>query len=158
MTEPRRIRPPKDYDGLIDKLVNEGVFETKQAVMMFAAALGRRYTGRKPIGNPGEGIRWYIFEKGSDEAFVNALALAEKRDLAVLDPDSKDSEDVATVFEEFAAGGFQYLKQSVVDPPGDLLENCLAEIQKFRSTQQESPPGLEGLDKSTLELLGDLES
>ena len=40
MTEPRRIKPPKQHDGFIETLVAEGVFETKQAALMFAAAIG----------------------------------------------------------------------------------------------------------------------
>jgi dnd system-associated protein 4 len=116
--------------------VDNGVFETKQAAMMFAAALGKRFTGRKPRGAPGDGIRWYIFEKAGDEAFVNSLALAEKNDIKVLDPDVGEGEDVQAIFEEYAAGGFQYLKQHVVDSPGDLLENALAIVQQFQMSQQ----------------------
>ncbi len=157
MSEPRRIRPPKEYERLMDKLVDSGVFETKQAVMMFAAALGKRFTGRKPLGPPGEGIRWHIFEKGGDEAFVNSLALAEKGDINVLDPELGEGEDVQTIFEEYAAGGFAYLKQHVIDAPGDLLENALAIFLQCQVTQQPAPVGLEGLDSSTLELLGDLD-
>ncbi len=56
--------------------------------MMFAAALGKRFAGRKPLGSPGEGIRWHIFEKAGDEAFVNSLALAEKGSIDVLDPEA----------------------------------------------------------------------
>ena len=114
MTEPRRICPPKEHEHLIDKLVDGGIFETKQAAMMFAAALGKRFTGRKPRGSPGDGIRWYIFEKAGDEAFVNSLALAEQKDIKVLDPDVGEGEDVQAIFEEYAAGGFQYLKQHVM--------------------------------------------
>src|SRR5437764_171463 len=157
MTEPRRISPPKEYEQLIDKLVDNGVFETKQAAMMFAAALGKRFAGRKSRGSPGDGIRWYIFEKAGDEAFVNSLALAEKNDIKVLDPDFGEGEDVQAIFEEYAAGGFQYLKQHVMDAPGDLLENALAIVQQYQMASQPSPPGLEGLDSSTLELLGDLD-
>ncbi len=157
MSEPRRIRPPKEYEKLIDKLVDGGLFETKQAAMMFAAALGKRFTGRKPLGPPGEGIRWHIFEKAGDEAFVNSLALAEKEDINVLDPEVGEGEAVQTIFEEYAAGGFEYLKQYVMDAPGDLLENALAIVQQFQMANQPSPPGLEGLDSSTLELLGDLD-
>ncbi len=158
MSEPRRIRPPKEYEKLIDKLVDDGVFETKQAAMMFAAALGKRFTGRKPLGSPGEGIRWHIFEKVGDEAFVNSLALAEKKDINVLDPEIGGGEDVQTIFEEYAAGGFQYMKQHVVDATGDFLENALAIIQQHQVGQQPSPAGLEGLDRSALELLGDLDN
>lgn len=157
MSEPRRIRPPKEFDKLIDKLIDGGLFEMKQATMMFAAALGKRFTGRKPLGTPGEGIRWHIFEKGGDEAFVNSLALAEKEDINVLDPDAAEGEDVQTIFEEYATGGFLYLKQQVVDAAGDFLENSLAIIQQYQTAQKPSPQGLEGLDNAALELLGDLD-
>lgn len=157
MSEPRRIRPPKEYEALMDKLIDGGIFETKQAMMMFAASLGRRFTGPKPLGSPGEGIRWYIFEKAGDDAFVNALALVYKNDINVLDPDGGEGEDVQSIFEQYASGGFQYIKQHVVDAPGDFLYNALAIVQQFQMTQQPSPAGLEGIDRSTLELLGEFE-
>ena len=81
------------------------LFETKQAAMMFAAAVGYRFGSRKPLDSGGEGIRWNIFEKNRDEAFINALALAAKKDHAVLDPDGPQNEELATIFEEYAAGG-----------------------------------------------------
>lgn len=159
MTEPRRISPPKEYErSIIDKLVEAGLFETKQAAMMFAAALGKRYVGRKSITTRGDGIRWHIFEKANDEAFVNALALAEKNDVQILNPESDNGEDVQEIFEEYAAGGFAYLKQHVVDAPGDFLENALSIVQQYLLTQQPTPPGLEGLDSGALELLGDLDN
>ena len=68
--------------------------------MANAAASGYRYASRKPLDSGGEGIRWNIFEKNRDEAFINALALAVKKDLAVLDPDAAQNEDLATIFEE----------------------------------------------------------
>lgn len=158
MIEPRRISPPKEYErSIIDKLVDAGLFETKQAAMMFAAALGKRYVGRKSISTRGDGIRWHIFEKANDEAFVNALALSEKNDVQVLNPEADTGGDVQEVFEEYAAGGFAYLKQHVIDTPGDFLENALSIIQQYLLTQQATPVGLEGLDSGTLELLGELD-
>src|SRR5207237_1306166 len=144
-------------ERLIDKLVDAGVFETKQAAMMFAAAIGKRFTGRKPLGSPGEGIRWHIFEKGGDEAFVYSIEIAEEEDISVLDTDAGEGDADQTIVEEYAAGGFQYLKQHVVEATGDFLENALAIIQQYQTAQQPSPQGLEGLDNSALELLGDLE-
>ena len=157
MTETRRIKPPKQHDAFIETLVNDGVFETKQAAMMFAAAVGYRFGSRKPLDSGGEGIRWNIFEKNRDEAFINALALAVKKDLAVLDPDAPQNEELATIFEEYAAGGFEYLEQYIRETPGDVLENLLAIVQQCRTSQAQTPVGLEGLDRSALELLGDLE-
>ena len=125
--------------------------------MMFAAAVGYRYASQKPLDSGGEGIRWKIFEKNRDDAFINALALAVKKDLAVLDPDAAQNEELATIFEEYAAGGFEYLQQYVKATPGDVLENFLALIQQYRTSAVQRPAALEGLDRSTLELLGDLE-
>ena len=80
---------------------------------------------RQPLDSGAEGIRWNIFEKNRDKAFINALALAVKKDLAVLDPDAPQNEELATIFEEYAAGGFQYLVQYVRRHarrrPGELL-------------------------------------
>lgn len=157
MTEPRRIKPPKPHDAFMEGLVSDGVFETKQAALMFAAAIGHRYGSRRPLDSGGDGIRWNIFEKSRGEAFVNALALAVKKDVAVLDQDGPQYEELATVFEEYAAGGFEYLQAYVRETPGDVLENFPALIQKYRASQVQTPAGLEGLDRSTLELLGDLE-
>ena len=126
--------------------------------MMFAAAVGYRYASRKPLDSGGEGIRWNIFEKNRDDAFINALALAVKKDLAVLDSDAAQNEELATIFEEYAAGGFEYLQQYVKSTSGDVLENFLALIQQYRTSAVQRPAGLEGLDRSTLELLGDLET
>ncbi len=119
MTEPRRIKPPKQYDAFIETLVNDGVFETKQAVMMFATAVGYRFGSRQKLDSGGEGIRWSVFEKNRDDAFINALALAAKKDLAVLDPDAAQGDELATIFEEYAAGGFDYLERYVKDTPGE---------------------------------------
>jgi dnd system-associated protein 4 len=158
MNEPRRISPPKEYErSIIDKLIEAGLFETKQSAMMFAAALGRRFVGRRTLTSRGDGIRWHIFEKTNDEAFVNALALVEKKDVQVLNPEAENGEDVQEIFEEYAAGGFQYLKQHVIDAPGDFLENALNIVQQCLIAEQQSPVGLEGLDGNALELLGDLD-
>ena len=83
--------------------------------------------------------------------------MAVKKNLAVLDPDAAQNEELATIFEEYAAGGLEYLEQYVKATPGDVLENFLALVQQYRTSQVERPPGLEGLDRSALELLGDLE-
>jgi len=158
MTEARRIRPPKRYDSLIETLVDDGIFETKQAAMMFAAAVGYRFARRKTLDSPGEGIRWNIFERNRDDAFVNALGISEVREISILDPDSAQNADIATVFEEYAAGGFEYLDQHMKETAGDFLETFLGLVQQFRVSQSQPPVGLEGLDRGALELLGDLES
>ncbi len=125
--------------------------------MMFAAALGHRFAGRKPLDKPGNGVRWHIFDNNQDAAFVYALTLADAESVSALDPAQTDSDDAVTIFEEYIAGGFDYLENNVLKRPGDRLENLLAVIQDARLSQQEPPAGLEGLDSSTLKLLGDFD-
>lgn len=153
--EYRRPRAPYQYESLIDDLVDEDIFETKAAAMLFAAALGRKYSERKPIEKKGTDVRWSPFgEEGL--AFVNALALAESNDVAGLDP-QKDDVDVVTIFEEYMNGGFEYLEQTVLRRPGERLENLLAVLQEARLSSGDVPSGLEGFDPSALQLLGDLD-
>ena len=52
---------------------------------------------------------------------------------------------------------FAYLEQYIRETPGDVLENFLALVQQCRTSQGQTPVGLEGLDRSAPELLGDLE-
>ena len=74
----------------------------------------------RQLDSGGEGIRWSIFEKNSDDAFISALALAVKKHFAVLDLDAPQNDELTTGFEEYAAGGFAYLEQSFREMPGDV--------------------------------------
>lgn len=153
--EYRRPRAPFQYEKLIEDLVTEEIFETKAAAMLFAAALGRNCGERKPVEKKGTDVRWAPF--GDDGlAFVNSLALAESGDATSLDP-GKEDVDVVTIFEEYMNSGFEYLEQNVLRRPGDRLENLLGVLQEARLATSEVPPGLEGLDPSALQLLGDLD-
>lgn len=160
MSTERRVRPPAQYEDLIDDLTTEGVFESKQAVMMFAAALGKRFGERRELERPGEGVRWGIFENNGDDAFVKGLAVSHSQMVSVLDSDTSEEEDAEskdaiTIFEEYVAGGFEYLQSHVVNAPGDTLDNCLALIQDARREHEEVPPELSGLSPDTLGLLGE---
>ena len=155
MQEYRRPRSPYQYESQIDDLVDENIFETKAAVMLFAAALGRKFSERKPVEKKGTDVRWGPFgEEGL--AFVNALALAESGDVAGLDPQTEDV-DVVTIFEEYMNAGFEYLDQNVLRRPGERLENLLGVLQEARLSSGDVPSGLEGFDPSALKLLGDLD-
>jgi len=155
MQEYRRPRSPYQYEALIDELVDESIFETKAAAMLFAAALGRKFSERKPVDKKGTDVRWGPFgEEGL--AFVNALALAESGDVAGLDP-LQDGVDVVTIFEEYVNAGFEYLDQNVLRRPGEQLENLLGVLQDARLSSRDVPSGLEGFDPSALQLLGDLD-
>lgn len=154
MTEKRIYRPEK-FETLIDKLIEQKIFDTKQAVMMFAAATGWHIQQREPRGQPGEVIRWDIFERNNDDAFVLALALAETQSLEILGRDRHEQEDDPTkVFEEYATAGLRYVKETCFDAPGDLLDNLLSLINRVNNANyKDRTPDLDALTPEDLDLL-----
>ncbi len=157
MIERRRIRPPADHEELIDRLTEEKVFEAKQSVMMFAAALGYREGKKRDIGRPGEGVRYSIFESRGDDVFINALAVAVGGKVEALDPNGPEATDPISIFEQYVAGGLDILSAALKDTPGDRLQICLGILQPALEDLKEPPPGVPGLDAAALKLVGGLD-
>ena len=151
----RSIYRPAKFEKMIDKLLEQKIFETKQAVMMFAAAVGWYCIGkREPRGKAEHGIRWEIFERNNDDVFIHALALAESKSIEILGRDrQEEDDDPIKVFEEYAAAGLQYIQEKCVDAPGDMLDNFLSLIAEINTNTAEASPGLEGLTPEALDFL-----
>jgi dnd system-associated protein 4 len=150
-----RIRPPAKFDGpnrVIDQLQEHGPFDTKQAVLMFAAALGYMHETMEPIDGYGEGIRWQVFERSQDDGYINAMAVAQEKSVAVLNEDEGESSK-SEIFEQYAAAGLQYLNDRVLTAPGDVLDHLLALIRLVREAEQ-PPASLSGLSADDLTFLG----
>lgn len=154
MNEDVRIRPPAKYESLITTLVEEVGFETKHSVLTFAAAVGWFIHRHEELGKAGEGIRWQIFERNEDAAFVNALALAKEKSLHVLGREKGDQGNVVEIFEEYATSGLHHIEEQCVNKPGDLLNNLLSLVSEARLTDSEPPRGLEGFTVADLKFLG----
>ncbi|NJK68552.1 MAG: DNA phosphorothioation-associated protein 4 [Microcoleus sp. SU_5_3] len=140
------ITRPAKFEKLIDRLTEQGPFETKQAAMTFAAAVGWYFVRKRdPRGKGSQEIRWNVVESSNDDAFIHALALAESDSIEILGRDrQKDEDDPIKVFEEYATAGFQYIQDKCVDVPGDLLDNLLDLIAEVNTSPSDPPPGLEG--------------
>lgn len=150
----RRIYRPAKYEKIIEKLTDDGFFETKQAVMMFAAATGHYLGKREHRDKAGEGIRWSTFEGNNDDAFIHALALAESGAIDILGRDrQEEDDDPIKVFEEYATAGLQYIQDKCVNAPGDVLDNLLSLIAEVNINLSDPPPGLEGLTPEALDFL-----
>jgi dnd system-associated protein 4 len=157
MKERRRIRPPAEYEKLIDELTEKRVFESKQAVMMFAAALGCRGEKSRDIGKAGEGVRYSIFEGRGDDVFINALAVALKGSVEALDPDGPEDDDAIALFEKAVAGGLDTLDAALKSGPGDPLQICLGLLQPALEEAETPGPDLGGLDAEALRIVGGIE-
>lgn len=149
----RRIAAPRDTDKLLERLTTpdgaSGVtlFESKQKVLMFAAALGYSLNSRDTSHNrdASTAIRLEIFEKQNDDAFIDALAVRSANNLKVLA--EEQSGEAANLFEEYAAGGLRELErvlESARDPLGAILDQVLAQ----RGT---SSADLAGVDPAVLQ-------
>lgn len=144
----RRIAPPgtPELNALLDKLTSpgpgsrrpEGIFRSKQKVLMFAAALGGRMKLRKPLEKRGEPIRYSIFEGAVDDTFVNAIAIAEAGDLRILSEEQADKR--IQLFEEFAHAGLVELEKRLA-APGDDLQHILQLVMEVRA-EREAPAGV----------------
>ena len=141
-----RIRPPKDLEPVLDRLKEDGVFETKQKGMMFAAALGR-YLDKEGRGGielsaVGEGIRMEYFEKPMDDGFFDCMAVAQSSDLKVLE--EEQDEHRLVIFEEYAHAGLAEMKRVCYGEAKHPLDGVLRLLDAVGSPQNDEPlPGLE---------------
>ena len=111
----------KEVAALIERLTatqesgEPGVFESKQKLLMFAAALGAHMGASVPLEqrDSGAAVRFVIFENNADDAFVYAVAVAASDSLAVLRPDDESTSRLVTTFEERAHAGLLELKRRI---------------------------------------------
>jgi dnd system-associated protein 4 len=128
----RGIRRDKQYAALTDMLTEKdprsdtAVFPSKKALQCFAAILG--FEAKSRISLPSgavDSIEWHTFENGEFTDYIYLVALGSTKDLSVLryDVDKSDpgdfDEDMVTVFEEFANGGFEIIQRWLNKTPND---------------------------------------
>lgn len=150
----RRPAPPRHMDEVLTRLCEpntrgERVFESKQKAMMFAAALGFSSKRRLKIDLKAPGIRYEVFQSAFDDAFVDALAVAETGSLEVLDEERADER--IEIFEEYAHGGLEEMQRICFAQEGDPVDNLIRCTMEVRMTETEIP----GIDAGVLrDLLG----
>lgn len=104
-----RVRRPKQYDSLLNILKDkdEGVFSTLKSALVFSAAIGFKQQIKIEFLESSEPIIFNLFNDFKDRPFIYAMALTEFNDVTYLRED-KFLETIR-LFEEYAAGGLQYL-------------------------------------------------
>jgi dnd system-associated protein 4 len=128
----RGVRRDKKYAHLTDILTtrnprtNAAVFPSKKALQCYAAMLGFETDTRIPLpSQPLDSIEWHTFGNESFTDYIYLIALAATKDLDVLryDVEASDKgdykEDMVTVFEEFANGGFEIIQSYLDKDPAD---------------------------------------
>ncbi|HEY9607229.1 MAG TPA: DNA phosphorothioation-associated protein 4 [Allocoleopsis sp.] len=117
-----RIRVAKDKADLVKSLVvsdqTTGPFPTYADVMVFAAALGAKRKKRSPLGSistkePGP-IALEVFASRGYDLMLKLLAIADTKDAKILSLfDEKSEEKRIHIFEEYANGGLEILRDEL---------------------------------------------
>jgi dnd system-associated protein 4 len=122
----RNVRRAASHEALVRMLAEKphsktqkSVFPTMRELLCFAAALGFQADRRRGLDDKTLEIDGRIFEN-SDLAVdvVYLIALAGTRAVDILQPEREG--DAVTVFEEYANGGLDILKEWFGANPGDL--------------------------------------
>ncbi|MGE1000305.1 DNA phosphorothioation-associated protein 4, partial [Bacillus sp. Gnz1/3] len=123
----RRIRRPKDqeemYKVLTDRDELGGIFSSFKDIFMLAGIVGFMNKKRKTFTSSLEQIHWNVFNSETDETVINAVALAETRDLTIINTDDEAFDRKITIYEEYAAGGLEYLYDKIMENPRYALDN-----------------------------------
>lgn len=120
----KRLRRAKDKEDIFQSLGGDStaLFRSMKDVFMVAACLGFARDTREPLQSIGAEFGPNVFA-GEDEALLDALALAEAGEVAILHPDQEDAR--AQLVEEYANAGVALLKgimdQGVGDPVDTLI-------------------------------------
>ncbi len=151
-----RVRPPRDLEWVLDRLKDDGFFETKQKAIMFAASLGyslRRASGNRglPLETYGEGIRMEYFERQLDDRFVELMAVADRGALEVLSEEKRG--EAVESFEGYAHAGLVEIRDQCFADGKDPMIGLLRIIDRARRPASDSLPGLDPDKERVTDLL-----
>ena len=114
----RRVRISRVYSEFVDRLAGEdkadGVFGLRADVLAFAAALGVKFGRRKSFDDATkEPIRLAVFESHNYGPLINILALGKDDDPSILGSEDEMEDKRATILEEYANGGLEFLEEKL---------------------------------------------
>ncbi|MEB3827553.1 DNA phosphorothioation-associated protein 4 [Phormidium sp. CCY1219] len=139
-----RVKIAKDKAELVKSLTNmdkhTGPFPTYADVMVFAAALGANRKKRVPLGQTSKRdpapISMDIFVSRGYDLFFKLLAIAENKQAKILSPnDATIEEERAQIFEEYANGGLEALREELRGSV-DYTERILLMLSLEREQQK----------------------
>lgn len=104
------------------------LFPTIRELLCFAALLGYSEGRRVPLDREAgvEDVSYQQFERGDAEDLIYLIALAETKNAEIL----KDGEEsrCAEIFEEYANGGLQILREAMLRSGGEYPDQDILEL------------------------------
>ena len=121
----RMVRRSQKFEEMVRQLtetphstVGRPIFPTIRELMCFAAVLGYEHNRRKSLQPKYLEIDSRPFERSETTTdLIYLLALASARDVDVLRDD--ESDQLVSIFEEYAEGGFEILEGWLREKPED---------------------------------------
>jgi dnd system-associated protein 4 len=124
-----RVRKPAKHTDTLSYLKDQvGVFASFKDIMVFAAALGFSRKKSVAFDKSSEPIPLSVFRGEYDEAFMNVLALFEHQDSGYLEPQGDKFDAKIKLFEEYACGGLDIIKSTIIDPGLDAQSAIISLI------------------------------
>jgi len=112
-----RVRRPERHEEMLSDLEKKAIFKTYKDALLFAASLGFARGKRLSFSKSGEPIRLQVFNSEFNRTAMNTLAVAETSDPMYLGEDKEDEK--VRIFEEYACGGLEILKNEIWDVKAD---------------------------------------
>lgn len=104
------------------------LFPTIRELLCFAALLGYSEERRIPLDRDAgvEDVSYQQFERGDAEDLIYLIGLAETKDPEIL----RDGEEsrCAEIFEEYANGGLQILREAMLQSGGEYPDRDILEL------------------------------
>lgn len=141
----RRIQMAKDKADFVKSLLiddsDKGLFKLRVDVLSFAAVLGANKDRKSPLGETTkEPIRQEVFNGHGYDTIINLLAVFNTNDPNILANSDEMEDKRATIFEEYANGGLEILREEVkgsLDYLNDILLMITEQRRKFDGEDEE---------------------
>ena len=121
----RRVRKPQDKDDLLNRLTGGNPFETYREALIFAGAYGFAHARRVPFEKASEPISWEVFSGAPGAVIIDMIAAATSDQLEVLGEEDDDFDRRLTLFEEYANGGLELLRERLENDSRSELDVIL---------------------------------
>ena len=131
-TADRRVRRSSDFDDVLDQIVGKDKpFMAMRDALLFAACLGFSKERRVKLNkNQSEPIRWDVMtNRNGCETAVNLIAVLCNEDDPEILSESRFDERI-TMFEEYASGGLEIIKNLINASPKQVREVLLQLIDE----------------------------
>jgi len=138
-----RVRRPSEFDEMLTEFKNKKVFSTYKDAILFAACLGFKRKKRVAFSKTSEPIHLQYFSDEFNKAVINILAVAESSNLLFMGKE-KEGERIE-IFEEYACGGLEIIKNELWDTKLDVSKGLASLIMQEQESDEQFISDITGL-------------